>query len=780
MKTRTILSLRRGLLTSGAAMLALTQAAAAQSAPGSRPRQPPPGASKTAHHPASAPARAAPSQAPQPAVDEKEAPGEAITVSATRRRTTTHDVADSVTVLSGRKLEQLGAQSYEDYIKLVPGATFTPTVPGISTITFRGISTTAGLDQGQGTTGYFLNDIPLTEPGFAIDIPNIDTFDVARVEALRGPQSTLFGSATLGGAIDYIPNQADGSKLDAAAQSTIDGMPGHEVGYGEKGMINIPVIKGKLAIRGVLDYRQDPGYITNLGIGRNTNTTYTRNARASIVFTPFEGTKLAYTYLGQSVQVSDDPYSEPQALGNYVKQRLTTERVYTQTQMHELRLDQDLPFATLSAMAAFLRKGQSSYWDDTPFFGSFVPGLHSPTYAPQEGDSKSMYYEVRLTSHQHRPFTWLIGAAYYDSWKRISAPVLTPGIEPALAGIYGPALAQQMVRNGDDWENPDMAKYDGTEKSISGEMSWRFLKDFTVTGGARVFNMAQNSSSQLGGYGAYLDYGTLYHRGAGFVSQTSALPKFSFKYEPNRQIMAYFQLSEGYRFGAPNTNPVNPKYPTPQGTKSDSLINYEVGTRLTLLHSHLVLEPTLYWIDWSNMQARLARPDGITYGANVGNAVSRGFEFSGTWLTPLPGLSLNANATYTDAHTTQSIDGGLGNIIAKGTQLASSPKWQFSEVLTYQSESLPLHPQFSVVHHYQGSAPGLMGNSFRIGNYNTVDIRVTGRFHSAIGNSSISLYVNNLNQSRGVTMGYLNGAPTLDQIYLMPPRLIGMTLNWHL
>lgn len=773
----------RCLLTAGVATM-MASSALAQTPVASRHARAARSTTRPATHPGTRPAaQAVPgvhtgSGTPDQTVDA--APGEAITVSATRRRTTTHDVANSVTVLTGKKLEQIGAQSYEDYIKLIPGATFTPTVPGISTITFRGISTTAGLDQGQGTTGYFLNDIPLTEPGFAIDIPNIDTFDVARVEALRGPQSTLFGSATLGGAIDYIPNQADASKWDAAAQSTIDGMPGHEVGYGEKGMINIPLIKGKLAIRGVLDYRQDPGYITNLGVGRNTNTTYTRNARASIVFTPVDGTKIAYTYLGQSVQVSDDPYSEPQALGDYTKQRGITERVYTQTQMHELRLDQELPFATLSAMGAFLRKGQSSYWDDTPFFGQVVPGLNSPTYAPQDGDSKSMYYEVRLASHQHSNFTWLLGAAFYETWKRISAPVLTPGIEPALAGIYGPALASQLVSQGDDWENPDVAKYDGTEKSIFGEMSYRFLHDFTVTGGARVFNMSQNSSSELGGYGAYLDYGTLYHRGASTVSQTSALPKFSIKYEPNRQVMAYFLLSEGYRFGAPNTNPINPKYPTPAGTKSDSLINYETGARLNFFHNHLVLEPTLYWIDWSDMQTRLSRPDGITYGANVGSSTSRGFEFTGTWFTPLPGLSLNVNATYDDAHTNHTITEAFGTVIAKGSQLASSPKWQFSEILSYQSDTLPLHPLFSVVHHYQGSAPGLLGNSFRIGDYNTVDIRATGTFKTRIGTSSISLYVNNLNNSHGVTMGYINGAPTLDQIYLMPPRLIGMTMNWHL
>lgn len=704
---------------------------------------------------------------------------ETVTVSATRRRQSTHDVANSVTVLTGKDLKKLNAQSYKDYIMQIPGATFNASTPGTSSIAFRGISTSGGTDQGQGTTGYFLNDIPLSEPGFSIAIPDIDTFDVARIEALKGPQSTLFGSATLGGAIDYVPNEANSKKWDAAAESSIVGMPGHEVGYGEKGMVNIPVIKGKLAIRGVLDYRQDPGYITNVGIGKNTNTTYTRNARASVVFTPVDGTKLAYSYLGQNTSVSDDPYSMYSVYGAYRKAPGSIEPVRTQVQMHELRLDQNLHFATLTVMGAFLRKGQNADHDYTRVYGAYFPGLDSRTTVPVKGDSKAMYYEARLTSNGKGPFSWLIGAAYYETWKSVNNSVVTPGIEQYLGSLYGSGIASALVPDGSTWE-PYRVKYDGIEKSIFGEFSYRFLHDFTVTGGARVFNMSETSSSAVGGYASYLSYGTTYHHESGHSSQTSALPKFAFKYEPNRQIMAYFQLSEGYRFGAPNTNPISAVYKTPSETRSDSLINYEVGARLNLLHSHLILEPTLYYIDWSNLQARLIRPDGISYGANVGAAVSRGFEFTGTWVTPVPGLSFRANATYTDAHLTQTVNAGAGNILQKGTQLAASPKWQFSETLAYQLVNVPLKPVFSVVHHYQGGAPAQLGYSFRMGDYNTVDLNASTSFKTSVGTAGVSLYVKNLNNSHGISMGYYGGGGIMDQYFLVPPRLVGMTLSWQL
>lgn len=705
--------------------------------------------------------------------------GENITVSATRRKQSTHDVADSVTVLTGKDLQKIGAQSFKDYISQIPGANFNATVPGISTVTFRGISTTAGLDQGQGTTGYFLNDIPLTEPGFAIAIPDIDTFDVARVEGLRGPQSTLFGSATLGGALDYIPNEADSKKWDGAAESSILGMPGHEVGYAEKGMVNIPIIKGKLAVRGVLDYRQDPGYIDNIGNGRNSNTTYTRNARASVVWTPTDDTKLSYTYLGQSTNVSDDPYSMSDEFGAYTKSRTILEPVHTQLQMHELRLDHTFNFATLTAMASFMRKGQSSVWDYTPYYVGVFPGLSSPTYAPQNGDSKSMYYEVRLTSNSTGRFSWLIGAAYYDTWKRINAPAETPGIQNYLSNIYGSGLASKMVMGTDDWGDAN-ASYDGTEKAIFGEMSYHFPHHITVTGGARVFNMSETSSTELWGYSAYAAYGSLYHHTSGVTSQTSALPKGAIRWEPNKQIMVYGLVSEGYRFGAPNTNNPNPLYKTPAGTSSDSLVNWEVGSRLNLLNNRLILEPTFFLIDWSNMQARLTRPDGITYGANVGEAISKGAEFSGTWFTPVPGFSIKVNGTYTDAHTIDTTNLGNGAVIPKNSQLASSPKWQFSEILSYRIPGVAFHPQFTLVHHYVGSSPGLLNNAFRIGNYNTIDLRFSGDYRTRVGTTTLSVYVNNVNGSRGVTMGYISGAPSLNDYYLVQPRSIGMTLGWHL
>src|SRR5678816_350233 len=143
------------------------------------------------------------------AVAQNAAPGalEEIIVTATKRPEAVRDISGSVSAYSGEQLEELGAETMADYVTRVPGVVFNQDTPGDSTITVRGVST--GQDPGQGTTGYFINDVPLSDPGFSIGTPDIDTFDVDNVVVLRGPQGTLFGSGSLGGAINYQAARPD-------------------------------------------------------------------------------------------------------------------------------------------------------------------------------------------------------------------------------------------------------------------------------------------------------------------------------------------------------------------------------------------------------------------------------------------------------------------------------------------------------------------------------------------------------------------------------------------
>ena len=133
-----------------------------------------------------------PAMAQAPADD-----SDAIIVTAGKRDEDIRQVAMPISAVTGEQLKAMNANSLSDYITRLPGVVFNDYQPGISEVVIRGVAATTYHEQGQTTVGYYLNEVPIVEPGFPIGIPDVDTFDLQRVEVLRGPQGTLFGSSTL-------------------------------------------------------------------------------------------------------------------------------------------------------------------------------------------------------------------------------------------------------------------------------------------------------------------------------------------------------------------------------------------------------------------------------------------------------------------------------------------------------------------------------------------------------------------------------------------------------
>ena len=161
-----------------------------------------------------------------------------IVVTATKRSVPVRDIAGSVTAFDESALEEIGARSFADYLTRTPGVVFNQTVPGNSPAIIRGVATTTGIAQAQGTTGYFINDVPMTDPFYSGGIPDIDTFDVDHVAVLRGPQGTLFGSASLGGAINYQARRPDLNSIDVHVRGTLETLAHGEQGYSANAMVN--------------------------------------------------------------------------------------------------------------------------------------------------------------------------------------------------------------------------------------------------------------------------------------------------------------------------------------------------------------------------------------------------------------------------------------------------------------------------------------------------------------------------------------------------------------
>jgi iron complex outermembrane receptor protein len=685
-----------------------------------------------------------------------------VIVTATKRPERAREIAGSVSAMSGAQLEAIGAQSFQDYLTRTPGVVFNAGPLGDSTAIIRGVGTSVGKDQGQGPTGYYINEIPLTEPGYAIAIPDVDTFDVERVEVLRGPQGTLFGSSALGGAINFVAREASTEGFDAAIQTSA-GSTHHsdgDINYSAKGMINVP-LSDSFAIRAVAYYRTEAGYLDNIGTGRKASNEQTdKGGRFSAVWNPSEATKLSLLSLYDKNRTPDFGYRYPQ-LGEFARNSLVPEPVQYELQLHSLRLDQDLGFATLTALAGYSEKERNLTNDYTAFYGA---GLPNPTPYFDRGKSETRSFELRLASPKGEVFDYLIGVMASSTDKVFkdsissdgSYEILLPGNDPA--DLRGDTFY---------W---GVGKVEGEELAVFGEVNFRLAEAWTLTVGGRWFDTEVTSQSVYSGI--FYPGGLALPRGR--QTEDGFAPKVSLAWRRDADLMIYALASKGYRFGNPNTIFPLEGFDTPSGWQTDSLWNYELGMRANWFDRRLQTDLTLFLIDWSDLQVRLYRPDSVTYGTNAGEARNIGQEFSGLWRVT-DAIDVSLNITHLDAQLTETVISEGNVVLLDGQKLPGASEWQLSGMITAR---LPFAsaPTITLAQRYLSGAPqSLQTPNLKINGYGQTDLRIGATFKSV----GVTAFVNNLTDKRGVTFGYGDFGLGL-QDFIIRPRTVGLTLDWKM
>src|ERR1700678_1659375 len=609
-----------------------------------------------------------------------------IIVTATKENVPARTIAGSVTVLSGSQLDASGAQSFADYLTRVPGVIFNAGVPGISTATIRGVSTTTGLDQGQGTTGYFINDVPLTDPNFAIAIPDIDAFDVNNVSVLKGPQGTLFGSASLGGAINYEAALPNLSKFEGRVQTTVAGASVGAGSSSEKVMLNVPLVEDRLAVRGVFVYRDDGGYIDNIGTGvKNSNETLVRGGRFEVLWAPTDGTQINYLFLRQLEDTKDNGYQEPVIAGPLEKRTLIAEPLDFKTTINNLRLDQDVGFATLTATATYHQKDQFSGSDLTAEFGPLFGNQLSPINSQQFASSNGTTFEMRLASKPGGQFDYVVGIMHDLTHESILDLFGAPGAEQYATTnydpIFGPGFGQRAAPGNIFYTST--LDVTGEEEALFGEGSFHFNDQWKITLGGRLFDTKVDGATSTSGLLEYLltSPNVLSFNFTSPEKATGFTPKASITWNPTGDIMAYALASKGFRFGGPNINPPDPKDPFPPTYAPDTVWNYEIGTRTDWLDRTLELDATVFYIDWSNIQVRLGTASGLAYATNFGKTANYGAESTVLW-HPVDGWTLQGNVAYLDAHLDQAVQSGTTDEPA-GATLPGASKWNLNATVRY-------------------------------------------------------------------------------------------------
>ncbi|MBY8826343.1 TonB-dependent receptor [Sphingomonas colocasiae] len=713
-------------------------------------------------------ASAAMAQATQDAgtIDDSE-----IIVTATKREESVRDVTGSISAVSQATLQRLNAQSLADYITRIPGVVFNDYQPGVSEVVIRGVASTTYHEANQTTTGYYLNQVPLIEPGFPLVIPDVDSFDVNRVEVLRGPQGTLFGSSSLGGAVNYVVNEADAGRFDAGFEGNLASTrrAGGAVNYGVKAMVNLPIVDDRLAVRLVALQRVDAGYLNNAALGKKgSNDLRVRGLRGSIVFTPTETTRISALSMYQEYDLDDQTYVFVLPGRNY--ERPNTEAEYQDTDflMHSLKLEQELGFATLTAIGSYTEKHSSVLFDYS--LGAFDGRTGTPILGIGSGKSRTRYAELRLASPGEGRFRWLIGANYSHMRANGDDGLYLEGIGryiDAHPGDYG-GHAGNVIAPGDFYSRSSYASR-VSEKAVFGEVSFDFTPQLTLTLGGRGFEYRTRPSAQLlpnANLVPAFNYEPPADKQSGFI------PKASLSFKPNDDIKIYALYSEGFRIGGINVFALPfPNLPLTFG--NDSTKNYELGARFDLIGRTLSLDVTAYHIDWGNIQARLFAPNDYGYTVNGGGAAIDGVELSLT-MRPTRNLTFASNISYNDARLSSLLPDSFapGGGYAKGTRLPGASEWTISNTLDLSFPEWRLKPRFGIAHRYLSSAPVAFGATLERGDFHIIDLNASVTLAERI---ELGLFAKNLFDQYGLLNAPFSFAGSVTR-----PRTVGASLRFDL
>ncbi len=623
-----------------------------------------------------------------------------VVVTAQKRAEKLQDIPMSVTVLSGEVLERQGADNFQDLVAMVPGLSINSSTRGVTRLTLRGINT-GGVAS---TVGVYVNDVPFgSSSGLAngaVLSGDFDTFDVARIEVLRGPQGTLYGASSLGGVIKYVANTPSTAGFEARVQGSMEDVKGGDMGYAATGVINAPV-NDTFAIRASGFYREDGGFIDSIGnnpipsiqnpavnivdgsrVESNLNGLSTLGGRVSALFQPSEQFSLNLTAMMQRIEsdnsdsIEADPVTQTPLYGGLVASRYHPEFTNTDYQVYSATIDWDFGPASLQSVTSygtFEEKFQRDYAIRlslaqllTFFFSD--PVTAQPPYSAilnQITSTDKFTQEVRIVSPSDQPFEWLIGAYYTDEDSGIDPQAISAvdaGTETPAAGF--PVLANARLTS----------KY--KEMALFANATWHAAPRFQLSFGARFSQNDQDASQVLDGLlvGGLTTYDNAHSSESPFTYSVS--PRF----EISDNTSVYARVATGYRPGGPNVLPPGAPPGTPASYDSDSLTSYEVGLKTESADGRFGLDAAAYYLDWKDIQL-FAQINGVGLNANGGKATSQGVEFTAT-ARPSAGWSLMLNGAYTDANLTEDTDPVVGGL--NGDPLPYVPDWSIGLGVDYE------------------------------------------------------------------------------------------------
>jgi iron complex outermembrane receptor protein len=643
--------------------------------------------------------------------------GRLIIVTATKRASTVQDVPFSINAQTQEDIQRANASTIEEISRNVAGLAVQNLGPGQSQVSIRGVSAGQIVRDQPGVkeqVGVYLDESVIS---LSLFTPDLDLFDLNRVETLRGPQGTLFGSGSVGGTLRYITNQPKLGKTEGLVEANINHVHDGDIGGHLKGAINVPLGE-TVAVRAVGYYTKYAGFIDAIGPagGKNVNDGERYGGRISLLWQPVEELKFTPRVVYQKISVDgfnrEERYNlffneftsvgSPDGPGKRAQYLLLREKFTDETLIADLTASYDFGGVELTSITSYIDRDILVSRDASALTGSVaVSSLGLPTVDPDivllpsnlrdTTDLKSWTQEIRFASTGSGPFQWLVGGFYSDVDRLYTQRLPTPGYDAFIdAGLGAGVSAGEANGFGPDSPYNADLPYDIKQKAAFGEASYDFGQ-FKLTAGARYYDFKETRDFKNGGL-----FSPKFTQLGAKTSSNGISPRIIATWEPNKNLSVNVQAAKGFRLGGIN-DPLNIPLcsagdaalfgPLQSDSYDDeTLWNYEAGVKYSkgaitanAAIFHTKIKDLQVTVDAGGCSSR------IVLNADKAHTTGVEAEFA---VNPVEGLDLSLAGSYVSSEFDSTVDNPIladRTGIRKGNRLPSVPKFQIAAAATYGS-----------------------------------------------------------------------------------------------
>jgi iron complex outermembrane receptor protein len=652
---------------------------------------------------------AAAQEAPQPPKPTAQTV-ERIVVTATKREASLQDVPFSINAQTEEDIQRSGAVTLEDLSRNVAGLAIQNLGPGQSQVAIRGVSSGQIVRDQPGVkeqVGVYLDETPISMSLFT---PDLDLFDLNRVETLRGPQGTLFGAGNIGGTIRYITNQPKLRVTEGAVEVNVNKISDGGTGGGVKAAMNVPLADAA-AMRMVAYATRFGGWIDALGPGggKDVNSGERTGGRLAFTFQPARDVTITPRVVYQ--KVTADGFNREEVYNLYANPFTTTvppvtfkdrqqyllqrEKFEDKTTIADVTAKFGFGGADLTSVTTYVKRDILVSRDASALTGSVsvdlgfpTAGVLLPSRLNDTTDFKGWTQELRLSSTGAGRLQWLVGAFYADTDRKYAQRLPTPGYDAFTNAVLG-AGTTAAVANGfpgpDSPYNADLP-YNLKQFALFGEASYDLTNQLTATAGARYYDYKEERRFHSGGLFSDDNDQTDKTKSNGYS------PRVLLAYKTSPSVTWNAQASRGFRLGGVN-DPLNVRLCTTQDRaifggyqryNDESLWNYEVGVKMQ--RPGMRFNAAAFETQMKDLQVTLdAGSCSSRVVFNVPKAHSAGVEVE-TAIRPIDSLELGFAGSAVNAVFDSTVRDGTGAVlggIRDGNRLPSVPKVQFTASVTY-------------------------------------------------------------------------------------------------